>query len=340
MQQWQNFLFYSALADLSEMALQPCGKLDYKLVRWPSKTTRSLDTPPDRTSPQSHEKYIAGRTLISGDGPAWTDMFVQVFSRLTIQEPFLVPAVAEPLIVWVMSGEALVEERDLGGEWIANRVAVGDFFLTRSATPYELRWVANGDEPFQVMHLYLSVPLFERVAEEVSGKATLGLRDISGGRDEQVSHLLALIHRELTAEGAGSALFIQGLAQSLAVHLVRHYTSWENRGRRQNALPGAKLRRAIAFMEAHLQEPFDLAQVARGVGMSKFHFSRLFKKATGLSPSHQFIRLRVARAQRLLQETDTSIIGVAMAVGYSSPSHFAQIFRRETGVSPRAYRRD
>ncbi|UCI10630.1 helix-turn-helix domain-containing protein [Mesorhizobium sp. B1-1-8] len=298
------------------------------------------DAPPDRTSPQGHEKYIAGRTLISGDGPAWRDMFVQVFSRLTMQEPFLVPAVAEPLIVWVMSGEALVEERELGGEWMANRVAVGDFFLTRSATPYELRWVAKGDEPFQVMHLYLSVPLFERVAEELSGKATLGLRDISGGRDEQLSHLLALIHRELTAEGAGSALFIQGLAQSLAVHLVRHYASWENGGRRQSALPGAKLRRAIAFMEAHLQEPFDLAQVARGVGMSEFHFSRLFKKATGLSPSHHFIRQRVARAQRLLQETDTSIIEVAMAVGYTSPSHFAQIFRRETGLSPRDYRRD
>jgi len=298
------------------------------------------DAPPDRTSPQGHESYIAGRTLISGDGPAWTDMFVQVFSRLREQAPFLVPAVAEPLVVWVMSGEALVEERDLGGEWIANRVVVGDFFLTRSVTPYEMRWRAEGDEPFQVMHLYLSVPLFERVAQELSGKATVGLRDISGGRDEQLSHLLALIHRELTSEGAGSVLFIQGLAQSLAVHLIRHYASQESERDRQNALPGAKLRRALAFMEAHLQEPFDLTQVAREVGMSAFHFSRLFKKATGLSPSHQFIRQRVAKAQRLLQETDTSIIEIAMSVGYSSPSHFAQIFRRETGMSPRAYRRE
>ena len=298
------------------------------------------DAPPDRTSPQGLENYIAGRTLISGDGPAWTDIFVQVFSRLRVQEPFLVPAVAEPLIVWVMSGEALVEERDLGGEWIANRVVVGDFFLTRSVTPYEMRWHAKGDQPFQVMHLYLSVPLFEQVAEAISGRATVGLRDVSGGRDEQLSHLLALIHRELTGEGAGSALFIQGLAQSLAVHLIRHYASEESERHRQNALPGAKLRRAIAFMEAHLQEPFDLTEVARGVGMSQFHFSRLFKKAMGVSPSHQFIRQRVAKAQRLLMETDASVIEVAMAVGYSSPSHFAQIFRRETGTTPRAYRHD
>lgn len=73
--------------------------------------------------------------------------------------------------------------------------------------------------------------------------------------------------------------------------------------------------------------------------MSEFHFSRLFKKATGLSPSRYFIRQRVEKARLLLQETDTSIIEIGMSVGYSSPSHFAQVFRRETGLPPSHYRR-
>lgn len=297
---------------------------------------------PQRTSPAGLETYISGRTLVSGDGPAWTDMFVQVFSRLSEQQPFLVPAVAEPLVVWVISGEACVEERDLSGEWAANTVRVGDFFLTRSPTPYEMRWRAVGDEPFQVMHLYLSVQLFERVAAEILGKAasTLRLRDISGGRDHRLSSMLELIHAEVTDEGQGSELFVQGLAQALTVHLIRHYAAYDAEMRPSNALPGAKLRRAIAFMEANLQDPFDLTQLAQTVGMSPFHFSRLFKKATGLSPSHYFIRQRITKAQQLLQETDVSIIEVGMSVGYSSPSHFAQIFRREAGVSPSDYRRD
>ncbi|MBY5466980.1 helix-turn-helix domain-containing protein [Rhizobium leguminosarum] len=296
---------------------------------------------PLRTSPIGLETYIAGRTLVSGDGPAWTDIFVQVFSRLKVQDPFLVPAVAEPLVVWVISGQACVEERDLGGEWQANTVRVGDFFLTRSPTPYEMRWHAEGDEPFQVMHLYLSVPLFDRVAEGLLGKAAsaMRLRDISGGRDQHLSNMLELIHGELTAEGQGSRLFVQGLAQTLAVHLIRQYATFDAEARPSNALPGAKLRRAIAFMEANLQEPFDLARLAQTAGMSAYHFSRLFKKATGLSPSHYFIRQRIAKAQQLLQETSTSIIEIGMSVGYSSPSHFAQIFRREAGVSPSDYRR-
>ena len=296
---------------------------------------------PHRTSPAGLQAYIAGRTLVSGDGPAWTDLFVQVFSRLKLQRPFLVPAVAEPLIVWVMSGRACVEERDIGGEWLANTVQVGDFFLTQSPTPYEMRWSAEGDEPFQVMHLYLSVPLFERVAAEILGKAvgTMRLRDVSGGRDQQLSSMLELIHAELTAEGQGSRLFIEGLAQALAVYLVRQYAIHDPQARPSNALPGAKLRRAIAFMEANLQEPFDLADLAKTAGMSAFHFSRLFKSATGLAPSRYFIRQRIARAQQLLQETSDSVIEIGMSVGYSSPSHFAQIFRRETGASPSDYRR-
>lgn len=295
---------------------------------------------PERTSPLGLEQYIAGRTLVSGDSPAWNDLFVKVYSRLNKQEPFLVPAVAEPLIVWVMSGDAVVEERDLDGEWVANTVAVGDFFLTRSPTPYEMRWRAIGEAPFQVMHLYLSVPLFERVAYDVLGcAAPPALRDISGGKDTQLSHLLSLIHHELTSEGKGSQLFIQGLAQTLAVHLIRNFAASEAPDDRQSALPGFKLRRAVAHLEENLSEPFNLARLAETVGMSEFHFSRLFKKATGLSPSRYFIRQRIDRARLLLQETDTSIIEIGMSVGYSSPSHFAQVFRRETGVPPSHYRR-
>ncbi|GGA92998.1 AraC family transcriptional regulator [Brucella endophytica] len=302
---------------------------------------RRLPSAPDRTSPAGLAHYIAGRTLQSADGPAWQDVFIQIFSHNATQQPFLVPAVAEPLIVWIVSGRAAVEERDLGGDWTASRVSVGDFFLTRSPVPYELRWRAEGDEPFKVMHLYLSVPLFEKMAREITGQTSaVTLRDVSGERDEMLSHMLALLHEELKIGAEASPLFVQGLAQSLAAHLVRRYAASDAKTRPRNALPGAKLRRAVAHMEAHLDRPFDLKQLAQAVGLSAFHFTRLFRQATGLPPSRYFIQQRILKAQQLLQETDASIIEIGMAVGYSSPSHFAQIFRRETGISPSTYRRD
>jgi len=59
------------------------------------------------------------------------------------------------LIVWVLSGEAVVEERELGAAWQAHRVKAGDFFLTSSPTPYELRWRGKGPQTFQVMHYFI-----------------------------------------------------------------------------------------------------------------------------------------------------------------------------------------
>ena len=103
-------------------------------------------------------------------------------------------------------------------------------------------------------------------------------------------------------------------------------------------LPAVRLRRVIELMEAQRSQPFKLARFAQEASMSEFHFSRLFKKSTGLAPSQYFIRLRMVEARRLLLETKRSVIEIGLDLGYASPNHFAQVFRREVGVSPSDYR--
>lgn len=277
-----------------------------------------------------------------GKGGPWQELLVQIFSRQRVEESIIVPAVAEPLIVWVVSGGAVVEERELEGAWTANKVESGDFFLTMSATPYELRWHATGSDPFEVMHVYVGLSTFERASKDVLGSsaATPRLREISGKKDSVLARVLELLRIEVTSRESRGTLFVQGLAQALAAHLVRTYadagsTLFEQRG----GLPAFKLHKVTDLMERHLDEEFDLARFAAAAALSEFHFSRLFKKATGFSPSRYFIRLRIAKACRLLRETNRSVIDIGLDVGYSSPSHFAQVFRRETGAVPTDYRR-
>src|ERR1700720_2657395 len=100
-----------------------------------------------------------------------------------------------------------------------------------------------------------------------------------------------------------------------------------------------KLRKTTELMAAHLEEEFSLIRLAREADMSEFHFSRLFKRTTGLTPSQYFIHLRMEKARRLLRETTKSVIEIGLEVGYTSPSHFAQVFRREVGIPPSEYRR-
>jgi AraC family transcriptional regulator len=190
------------------------------------------------------------------------------------------------------------------------------------------------------MHLYLGLPVFNRASEEAfqNDPGTTRVRDVSGFKDCFLSALLEGLHKEVSSRRRGSSLFVEGIAQSLAGHLVRTYadeTGHENKG----GLPGFRLRKVTALMIAQLADEFSLIRLAREAGMSEFHFSRAFKRTTGLTPSVYFIHLRLEKARRLLRETNRSAIEIGLDVGYSSPSHFARIFRREVGISPSEYRR-
>jgi AraC family transcriptional regulator len=74
------------------------------------------------------------------------------------------------------------------------------------------------------------------------------------------------------------------------------------------------------------------------VELSPFHFSRVFKHATGMSPLQFVTRGRITQAQQLIRETSRSIIDIGLEVGYTSPSYFSKVFRRVTTVTPMEFR--
>jgi AraC family transcriptional regulator len=269
------------------------------------------------------------------------DVQIQLYRHHSTTQDLIIPAVAEPLLVLVISGGARVEERAVGQAWTANVVTADDFFLTMSPEPYEMRWRTEQDAVFEVVHVYLSQRLLGLAAREVLvGQAgAVRLRDVSGARDAQVSQLMRCLYQEVIKHREASSLYLQSISQALAVHLVRHYRDDSAGLKQANALPAYKLHGTIEHMRAGLDRDFSLSSLAMAAGMSDFHFSRLFRRATGLSPSLYFIQMRMNAARLLLLESTLSIVDIALEVGYGSPSHFSQVFRRHTGVTPREYRR-
>src|SRR6202011_3617675 len=123
-------------------------------------------TTPESTSAEAFNQYLPGRLIAASNG--WKNLLVRIYSEPRVKESVIYPAVAEPRIVRILSGAAVVEERELGGPWLKTRVEAGDFFLTASQSPYEVRWRAIGPEPFATMHLYLGLPVFNRAMERHS----------------------------------------------------------------------------------------------------------------------------------------------------------------------------
>ncbi len=251
------------------------------------------------------------------------------------------PSVNEPFIAWTISGEAEFQEREHDGAWVTSRLRPGSLFVTAAGAPYDVRWKTLTADPLQSVIVLLSVPLFDEALTDVFGSNAphAKLRDISAFEDPPLVLLLSQLKDE-AARATSSPLFVRGIAHAIAVHLARNYTVLTDEAKGEtSALPGFKLRRITDWMAENLSEEFSLVRLADQAGMSEFHFNRLFKRATGMPPSHYQIKLRLETARRLLRETTKSVITIANEVGYSNPSHFAQLFRKATGLSPTDYRR-
>ncbi|MFJ4048963.1 MULTISPECIES: choline metabolism transcriptional regulator GbdR [Pseudomonas] len=99
-----------------------------------------------------------------------------------------------------------------------------------------------------------------------------------------------------------------------------------------------KLQEIVALMEANLEEPIDLEQLACYVSVSRRQLERLFQKHLHCSPSRYYLKLRLIRARQLIKQTPISIIEVASIVGFISTPHFSKCYREYFGIPPREER--
>ena len=95
-----------------------------------------------------------------------------------------------------------------------------------------------------------------------------------------------------------------------------------------------KLSQVIQMMEANVEEPISPATLARRVGMSTRQLERLFRRYLNRSPKRYYMELRLQKARNLLMQTDMSVINVALACGFASPSHFSKCYRAHYDTTP------
>jgi transcriptional regulator GlxA family with amidase domain len=95
-----------------------------------------------------------------------------------------------------------------------------------------------------------------------------------------------------------------------------------------------KLSQVIQMMENAIEEPISPADLAEDVGMSTRQLERLFRRYLNRSPKRYYMELRLQKARNLLMQTDMSVINVALACGFASPSHFSKCYRAHYNTTP------
>lgn len=149
-------------------------------------------------------------------------------------------------------------------------------------------------------------------------------------KSNSFSGVLDSIENSMLDDGALSKLCAEYHTLHLLSMLVRHRTHFSN---------VHMMKRVTDNMEHSFAAPYDASRYADIFRISVSRFNHLFKQCVGISPYAYYVRLRMANACSLLEDTNLRIQDIAGKCGYADAMYFTQVFKKNIGLTPSNYRK-
>jgi len=253
-----------------------------------------------------------------------------------IQPGVLPPRVHKTHEVFVpLAGAVTIEGSGQDGAPASRRRVPGDI----SVTPAGIKYSAHWEEELDYVTVFLTEDFLKRSTIDFEANRNARIVLSCGPQDALVRSIGQALGSELDAGMPTGKLYAESLVNTLAVHLLRHYSTDSLIPDIQfGGLPTHKLRRVTEFVEENLERDLSLAEIAQAAELSPFHFARSFKQTTGLTPIQFLMQRRVEHAKRLLASDDLPLVEVGLRAGFKNQSHFTTLFRKLTTMTPKAYR--
>jgi AraC family transcriptional regulator len=155
--------------------------------------------------------------------------------------------------------------------------------------PTDLPFSFHSNSTVEWIHCYIEPTFLSQVAHESVNPDRVELLLTLKKADLLIYQIGLALKASLEADGIGSRFYADSMATALAAHLLRHYSTRNHDIRDyQDGLPKQKLRQAVEYIQANLDEDLSLSAIANELGMSQYYFCRLFKRSNGVSP-HQYL---------------------------------------------------
>jgi AraC family transcriptional regulator len=274
---------------------------------------------------------------VSSETLGWQPLLVEEFRQPPGEANFLEVEASYSIALCLASKPYRIYQV-VGDRRYTGLYSKGDISITPASIPGSYR--TNGNDHY--LHVQMPAEFLNSVAQSAAelDPDRLALTTEFRVRDPQMEQTLQLLRMELhKGDGWLGPLYVESLANLLAVHLLREYSNTQTRiALCRGGLGERKVLQVLDYIHAHLDRSIKLADLANVAGMSQFHFSRLFKQSMGSSPHQYILQQRVERAKQLLRQSKVAISDVALQCGFNSQSHLSRHFRSVTGVTPSAYR--
>lgn len=286
---------------------------------------------------ETHGRAVrSGNRIIANSQEAgWRSLHAAVLE----EGPFRAtePAVGHPMLIYHLSRPTEVERRIEGGP--RSRQLIGPRRICLTPGDAVTTWEHNGHP--EILQVYLRGSIYRAAVGEICGgdAAAAELVPRFAMLDPMLEQLALAITAALRDGTAGDGLYVDTLAQMIAVHLARaHSSQSKTRSLHAPVMSHGRMRRVVEYIEEHLDGNLSLEAMAAEVEISPMYLARAFKAAVGQSPHRYVLGRRIDRAKELLRNTDSPVVDVALSAGFSSQSHLSYWFQRYVGVSPAAYR--
>ncbi len=248
------------------------------------------------------------------------------------------PGLDHHLICYCPSGHSRLIQRRAGTQH-DSVISTGMSYVMPAG--YESAW--EGDSGLSA-RLRIPMSLVAMAADQLGQRGTfqIEIRNVFEVRDPTIERLALMLLAEIDLQPHPTqTLIVDSVSTAVAAHMLRCYNAFETFEQNHDVPLGRrKLAHLTDYIEDNLDHTIGLAELAAIANVSRFHFSRLFKRSTGYT-AISFVELcRIRRARELIAETDHALAEIALMTGFADQSHFTRRFRHHLGCTPAAFARE
>lgn len=229
-------------------------------------------------------------------------------------------------------GKPLNFEWKTGNKWQWKHYKTGDFTMLSHGEIHTPRW----DKVFDFIAIALSPEYTDRLIE-IHDFFFSPQRVIT---DNLIYQLSLKFFDELKQGNFAGKVYGESLSTAFAIHLACNYSTNQKKVfAPKGKLSSIQLHQVIDYANSHINQNIGLAELAKQLNISSFHFIRLFKQTVGISPYQFILQLKIERAKQLMQQSRFSLTEIAYELGFMDQAHFSNAFKKATGVAPFQFRK-
>ncbi|MBD2090490.1 helix-turn-helix transcriptional regulator [Microcoleus sp. FACHB-1515] len=274
------------------------------------------------------DALLPNPSILSSSG--WTDLHLEVFQQPKFE-------IAEHqhtmhVIAVGLSGGS-IGERWMDGKCCRETRNNQDIAIIPAGITHRCNWHRSA----RFLILAIEPILLKQIGQDwIDGDRIELIPQFMTQQDAFIQGILSSLRAEIESPEIASQLLVDSLRTTLAIHLIRHYCSIQPKiSNDSGGLSQLALKQVTEYIQEHLHQELKLVDLGAIAQISSYHFLRLFKQKTGITPHQYILQQRIEKAQHLLKHSKLSIAEIALQAGFCDQSHLTRCFKRRIGVTPK-----